>query len=145
MTGIEDQGGVGVGSQRFEPLDITGCPEHVGGEDGAHAVESRAQIGDVDLEGVGPALGEGGSRPHQWGAWAEAEKVKLGSATGPLAWRCRNANMSPDVHETTATTWATPRRSATRSSSSRTNGSLVRTPPSHEGLRRAVTASSGGV
>ncbi|MDQ3353439.1 MAG: hypothetical protein M3507_02945 [Actinomycetota bacterium] len=39
MTGIEDQGGVGVGSQRFEPLDITGCPEHVGGEDGAHAVE----------------------------------------------------------------------------------------------------------
>ena len=63
-------------------------------------------------------------------AWAEAEKVKLGSTTGPgrPSTRACTTSIRPDVQELTATTWSTLSRSATRSSSSRTSAPLVSCP-----------------
>ena len=79
------------------------------------------------------------SRPFHATACADAENVKLGSTTGPgrPSVSACTTSIRPEVHELTATTCATPRRSAMRSSSSATSGPFVSMPLSYDGFEPA--------
>ena len=72
-----------------------------------------------------------GTAPAHRAAWAVAENVKLGiTAAVPGRASAWKASINPAVHDATATTSGTPRRSAAAASSSRTSGPLVSTPRS---------------
>ena len=132
----------------FERAHVARRTEHVGGHDRARTVESccAACVG-IDLERVRQALDEARDvRPFHMTACADAENVKLGSTTGPgrPSVSACTTSIRPEVHELSATTCETPRRSAMRASSSSTSGPLVSMPRLYEGSSRRITRSSGG-
>ena len=147
VGGVEDDRDAALGAERVDVLDGARRAEHVRREHGAEAVLGRGP-GRRRRRRAGTTPDRTRRRPDAARstrtAWADAEKVKLGSTTGPSGSSARSTSMSPAVHDDTATTWRTPSLAAALASSSSTSGPFVSRPFSYDVSKRATTRSSAG-